>query len=181
MIFRQLAQEGGKFVNPRTGRLYPQTVLLSVRGWTEPTATVRPEVNEKSNDLSGNRTRDLPACSAVPQPTAPLTCSHRATPAVYCFRQQTPQLKQINIPRPHEASALISHTSPSLTRLIRGFWRQTSHLTSNINYIRTVHTRISPTQWKAWGWLCENRNMSPFWIHNKTGCVGLILVCTLLM
>jgi len=27
---------------------------------------------KKSNDTIGNRTRDLPACSAVPQPTAPL-------------------------------------------------------------------------------------------------------------
>ena len=26
---------------------------------------------EKSNDIIGNRTRDLPACSAVPQPTVP--------------------------------------------------------------------------------------------------------------
>ena len=26
---------------------------------------------EKSKDTIGNRTRDLPACSAVPQPTAP--------------------------------------------------------------------------------------------------------------
>ena len=26
---------------------------------------------KKSNDTIGNRTRDLPACSAVPQPTAP--------------------------------------------------------------------------------------------------------------
>jgi hypothetical protein len=26
---------------------------------------------KNSNDIVGNRTRDLPACSAVPQPTAP--------------------------------------------------------------------------------------------------------------
>jgi len=26
---------------------------------------------KKSNDIVGNRTRDIPACSAVPQPTAP--------------------------------------------------------------------------------------------------------------
>ena len=26
---------------------------------------------KKSNDTIGNRTRDLPACSVVPQPTAP--------------------------------------------------------------------------------------------------------------
>ena len=28
------------------------------------------------NDTIGNRTRDLPACSAVPQPTAPPRVSH---------------------------------------------------------------------------------------------------------
>jgi hypothetical protein len=33
----------------------------------DPRAIERPEVN----DPIGNRTRDLPACSAVPQPTAP--------------------------------------------------------------------------------------------------------------
>jgi hypothetical protein len=27
---------------------------------------------KNSNDIIGNRTHDLPACSAVPQPTAPL-------------------------------------------------------------------------------------------------------------
>jgi hypothetical protein len=37
---------------------------------------------KNSNDTIGNRTRDLPACSAVPQPTAPLRA-----PYVYVKKQ----------------------------------------------------------------------------------------------
>ena len=53
------------------GRLYPQQtplVLISVRGWFDPTATVRLE--ELSQRKTGNWTRDVTACSAVFQPTA---------------------------------------------------------------------------------------------------------------
>jgi hypothetical protein len=58
----------------RAGRpLLPERSLglISIRGWVDPQghgAAGRVRSIEKSSDLIGNRTRDIPACSIMPQP-----------------------------------------------------------------------------------------------------------------
>jgi hypothetical protein len=58
-----------------TGRLYPQeTILVFISVMAEsapwPHCGRKAFVNENFNDTIGNRTRDLPGCSAVLQPDA---------------------------------------------------------------------------------------------------------------
>jgi len=56
-----------------TGRLYPQGNIPGTH-FCQPqghSAAGRTMSMKNANEAIGNRTRDLPACSAVPQPTVP--------------------------------------------------------------------------------------------------------------
>jgi hypothetical protein len=72
----------------RIGRLYPQEsflVLISIRGWVDPTVTVRPgrmKSLKNSTDSIGNRTRDLPPCSTV---SGLLSMQHKAIQLLACY------------------------------------------------------------------------------------------------
>jgi hypothetical protein len=83
-IARQSAQEGGKVVSPAhrpplLSREVPWYSFL-LEAESTPSAAGRIKSLKNSSDSIGNRTRDLPACSAVPPPAA----SSRTSTEVGC-------------------------------------------------------------------------------------------------
>ena len=84
-ISRQSAHEVGKVVSPTHRSPLP---LGNIPGdqfcwrlsWRQGRSAARSIMSMKnSNDTIGNRTRDLPACSAVPQPTEPPRARYEIT------------------------------------------------------------------------------------------------------
>ena len=88
-ISKQSAHEGAKFVSPTHQPSLPLTkyswysLLLQAESTPWPQCSRTDYVNENSNDIIGNRIRDLSVCSAVPQPNAPpratVTCYYHVT------------------------------------------------------------------------------------------------------
>ena len=75
----------------RTGRIYPPGNIPGTHScWrlSRPqghSAAGRIMSMKNSNDTIGNRTRELPTCSAVPQPTAPPRTPYNFGNPVYVF------------------------------------------------------------------------------------------------
>jgi hypothetical protein len=85
-ILRQSPHEGGKVVSPTHRPLPPvnyswYSFLLGPSQPQDQSAAGRIMSMKNSNDTDGNRTRDLPACSTVPQPTSPTRARVRLLPA----------------------------------------------------------------------------------------------------
>jgi hypothetical protein len=76
-ISKQSAQEGGKVVSPTHRPSLPPGRIPGTHFWyrlSRPqghNATGRVKSLKNYSDSIANRIRDLPVCSAVPQPTAP--------------------------------------------------------------------------------------------------------------
>jgi hypothetical protein len=100
-ILRQSAHEGGKTVSSTHRPPFPQEIFLvfiSVRGCVDPRAIVRSEglSMKNSNNIIGNRSRDLPVCSAVPQPLrhcVPHVCTVHLVYSFYYFYTYRLKLK----------------------------------------------------------------------------------------
>ena len=70
-ISRQSAHEGGKVVSPTHRPPLPAGKYSWYSFLFEAESAPGPQCGRKDYDTVWNKTRDLPACSAVPQPTAP--------------------------------------------------------------------------------------------------------------
>ena len=139
----------------RTSRIYPQEiflVLISVRGWVQPqghSAAGRIMSMKNSSDTIGNRTRDLPTCSAVPQPST-------VTNFTLLFGQR-----------------ILLGWKHSLNGILSFFWDASCSLASIYRCLRDFDDMMSPRLWEhisdtltAWCLRDFDDMMSPrLWEH----------------
>jgi len=76
MFLEFLGNESGLVFNLDAGRINPQEIslvfiCLEADSIPEPQCGRKDQANKNPNDTIGNGTRDLPACSSVPQSTSP--------------------------------------------------------------------------------------------------------------
>jgi hypothetical protein len=84
-IQRQLAHEGGKFVRPTHWPPLARSKHSSYSFLLEAVSIPGQERSRKDYTITGNRTRDHPSCSAVPQPTAPPRArGNKQYPSIIC-------------------------------------------------------------------------------------------------
>jgi hypothetical protein len=120
----------------RTGRLYSQAiflVLIYVRRLSQPqghSAAGRMSI-KNCNDTIGNRTRDLPACSAVSQPTAPPSAPYMSRRGINLIG--TPLIRNSKLPQKY------ARTEHNWHHLINpGTYFPNSILTKSTQYIEKL-------------------------------------------
>jgi hypothetical protein len=135
-----------------TGRLYPQKRFLVLQ------CDPRIKSLKISSDSIGNRTRDLPACSAMPQPLCHHTphLAHQIT-QLKCtqdYRIITLDIKDLYVNIPIQEIIQIKYTTLQHNNIDVSLQQQTTHALKTIlqqNYFQYNNTIYQPSKGIAMG------------------------------
>ena len=135
---------------------------------------------KNSNDTIGNRTHDLLACSAVPQPTAPPRTPHHLKPTTFCICR--------NVVLPNQPISLSTKLMENrihtcyIAHPLQYTWSENSKLLKMIIGVLTSFSRCNPTWFPSMGLrqgsgLCssssrkypgtEGTNQNRHWNHHR--------------